>query len=679
MVLASQLSLDAVVASIGRYTNDAIVITDSGDNGPHKILWCNAAFHSITGFTPEEVIGQSPALLQGPDTDDDHRRLLREALNQWQSVRQEILNYRKNGESFWIELSITPVTDSNGHCHFWVASQRDISERKKLEAELRATKHRLERVASEADQHRARLTGLVDNAPGSLYEFAMDTDGNFSLPYLSEGFAELYGLPKERVADFPSMVFDLVHPEDIEDLHQSILASAQTLTRWTNRWRVDHPQGERWLEASSMPNIDETTGTIVWSGFMSDVTSQVSWEQKLEKAKLEAESANEAKSEFLANMSHEIRTPLNGVLGMAQALNGTPLDTVQQDYLESIVGAGEGLLSVLNDILDFSKIESQHVEVVSRPFDLEHLCAGIHRIHSVHAQEKGLGFELSVHLGAGKGRLGDPDRVTQVLHNLIGNAVKFTHQGRVTLDVRGASSHEVVFTVADTGCGIPAEHMPKLFERFNQGEAGLKRQHSGTGLGLAISKGLIELMGGELTVESQIDRGTVFTFTLPLHAVQLPVEPPVAEPQQQAAVSILCADDTEINQKVLTALLKPFGHRIVIANNGQEAVDLYEVDSFDIVLMDIQMPVMDGVEALSQIRSLQAAGHGRSVPVIAISGNAMDHQVQEYLSAGFDAVMSKPINIAKLTTFIATLCGVASDSKAPTASPARPRTIANRH
>lgn len=622
-------------------------------------VWMNDEWFSLLGYRPDE-------LPQSIDTFEDNlhpedKPRLRAATDAMISGDEAgfSIDFRmrsKSGEWTWLSTTgCVMERDEAGTPTLITGTHADIKQRKDNEAEL-------QRLADAAELHRDRMGKLVDQAPGALYEFKLNPDKSVSFPYISERFPEVYGIDRDEFMERVDVVFDNVHPDDVKPLWDSIMRSAEALSRWSFRYRINHPLGERWLEGRSEPKLQDD-GSIVWSGYLHDVTEQVLREQDLESARSEAEAATEAKSQFLANMSHEIRTPLNGVLGMAQALRDTNLDDVQAEYLSSIIDAGEGLSSVLNDILDFSKIESKLMEVKPRPFDLRSLCERVHRVHATRAMEKGLELSLAIDACEYDGRVGDPDRIQQVLHNLVGNAIKFTKKGRVLIRVSGSDGcgEQVRFQVSDTGCGISQSHLPKLFERFNQADASSKREHQGTGLGLSISRGLVDVMGGRIWVESEEGVGTDVWFTLPLKPVELEAKEAEAPVQMAAPSRILYVDDTAINQQVIAALLTPLGHTVTAAYNGREGVDAFQAGSFDLVLMDIQMPVMDGIEALFQIRDWEESVGQAPTSIIALSGNAMKHQVKEYFKAGFDEVLSKPIRKDRLMQAIAQFSSAQSD------------------
>ncbi len=384
-------------------------------------------------------------------------------------------------------------------------------------------------------------------------------------------------------------------------------------------------------------------------------------------AKDKAEAANRAKSNFLANMSHEVRTPMNGVIGMTQlALLASP-PPEQREYLELIEKSSYRLLKVVNDILDFSKIEADKLELAMERFDLRDTIATTIREFSFKAREKGLALDWSVQDEIPDACMGDAGRLSQILINLIGNAIKFTQTGRISVRVEKEYGEldELIahFSIIDTGIGISPQYQASIFEAFSQADESHSRPYEGTGLGLAICARLVALMHGRIWVESAEGRGSVFHFTALLKKTAtehpgldeggmhgLPAEIPQGQPGPQ--LRILLAEDNLVNQKVAEKMLERSGHRVTIAANGQEAVDAFTRQPFDLVLMDIQMPVMDGFEATQAIRDLEKAA-GRHTPIIALTAHAISGYREKCLERGLDDYLSKPIKIADLNAKIA--------------------------
>jgi signal transduction histidine kinase/CheY-like chemotaxis protein len=397
-------------------------------------------------------------------------------------------------------------------------------------------------------------------------------------------------------------------------------------------------------------------------------------------ARDEAVAANVAKSNFLACMSHEIRTPMNGVLGMVGALMNAKLSEEQRKQVRIIKHSGETLLSLLNDILDLTKVEAGQVELEDLNFDLSDLLDSVKALWESRFQAKTLGFSIEVASELPSVLRGDPIRIRQILFNLIGNASKFTETGGVRVVVSQQSQRsdevEIRFDVIDSGIGIPADLQPRLFSSFTQADSSVTRKYGGTGLGLAISKQLAELMGGEIGVESVVGQGSRFWFSVRC----APGDPQAAKaelfssealgdkaPEWDRKLRILIAEDNHVNQAVLRAILGQTGHEIEIVDDGAKAVAAVMRSSYDLVLMDVQMPDMDGVTATRKIRDLP--GDVGQIPIIALTANAMKGNREEYLAAGMTDYVSKPINSHELSLAIARACAVAPTDPGHEAAP----------
>jgi signal transduction histidine kinase/ActR/RegA family two-component response regulator len=394
--------------------------------------------------------------------------------------------------------------------------------------------------------------------------------------------------------------------------------------------------------------------------------------QRLKAARREAEAASRSKSTFLATMSHEIRTPLNGVLGMAQAMTADELSPVQRDRLGVIRQSGETLLAILNDLLDLSKIEAGKLEVESVDFDLTALARGAHAAFTAVADSKGVDFTLIIEPQARGRYRGDSTRLRQILYNLISNALKFTEQGQVRVRV-ARPAQDLLVEVSDTGIGMAAEAVSRLFGKFEQADASTTRRFGGTGLGLAICRELAALMGGAIEVESEQGRGSTFRLSLPFvrlgeerddEVAQATPEPALAG---EAGLRVLAAEDNTVNQLVLKTLLHQVGVDPVVVADGAEALEAWRSEAWDLILMDVQMPTMDGPTAARAIRAEEAATGRPRTPIVALTANAMSHQVAEYAESGMDAFVAKPIDAARLLETMSTVLTDAQSARADAA------------
>jgi len=428
-------------------------------------------------------------------------------------------------------------------------------------------------------------------------------------------------------------------------------------------WSTGHPVS---LQGALLLTLGAGAYTVFTSRLAGSLFSEG---EALRRALEAAQAASRAKSSFLAVTSHEIRTPLNGVLGMAQAMANDDLSTVQRERVDVIRQAGQALLDILNDILDLSKIEAGKLDLETTAFDLEAVTQSAVGAFSATALAKGLDYGCEFAPDARGAFEGDPARVRQVLCNLISNAVKFTAEGSVRVSV-APTPLGVRFAVRDTGPGVPEGFAERLFEKFTQADASTTRNFGGTGLGLAICRELCEAMGGCITVENAPGGGSVFVVDLPLtRSAQAPAVPAAAVSALPAAAGdrprrVLAAEDNPVNRLVLKTLLEQFGVEATLVGDGAEAVSAWEAGDFDLILMDVQMPVMDGAEATRAIRAREAATGRARTPIVALTANVMSHQVEAYAEAGMDAFVAKPIAVAELYEAIAA-CTAPTDAAAP--------------
>jgi len=593
------------------------------------------------------------------------------------TAEREWTYIRKDGSRFPVSLSVTALRNSEGEITGFLGIGRDITARRQAEEGLR------------------KLSQAVEQSPVAV--IIAKPDG--SIDYVNPRFTEITGYTAEEALGQNPRILKSGQKtsEDYKVLWDTITAGRVWQGVFFNKKKDG---GHYWASASISP-IRNAQGEIShFIGIQEDITSLKMTEQALNEAKEAAEAANIAKSEFLAGMSHEIRTPMNAIIGMAELLAETPLTAEQRKYVQIFRSAGENLLNLINDILDLSKVEAGHLTLETEPFYLGEVTQKTCDIMGIRAREKNIGLSCRIAPDVCQDLTGDANRLQQILLNLIGNAVKFTEAGEVIMTVdremeiqehQDERSCLLHFTVADTGIGIPADKVERIFERFTQADSSMTRRYGGTGLGLTISKQLSELMGGRIWVESNLGKGSAFHFTARFHRqaplvlskrgaegdvawqpfpvkddqekeVAQPAAPsreikaaagmmekkPGQGPPDQRPLRILLVEDSEDNRFLMIAYFKHTPYEVDIAENGRIAVEKFKAREYDLVLMDMQMPVMDGYTATRIIRSWEDAQGRRRTPIIALTAFALKEDEEKSLAAGCDSHLNKPIKKVKL-------------------------------
>jgi two-component system sensor histidine kinase/response regulator len=626
----------------------SIVLT----NPSGEIEYVNERFVELTGYSASEVIGQNCRILQSGLTPRETYREMWAAIQTgiWHG---EFANRKKNGDLYWESARIGPLRDRGGAVAHYLAVKEDITCRKCSEAERERSEQRLNLASSIASD-------AIYELDAATLEVTLFTPARV-------------GRNRERIPSNASEWFKLMHPDDVVRVRAAFDRSLASGRPFSQEYRTLRAGGRaRYWRNRAVP-VRSAMGTVTkWVGVVIDITQQRTAEQQLAElaqrlqnkneelvAALDrAKAATEMKSRFLANMSHEIRTPLNGIIGTAEMLLHLQPTGEQREYIDIIRDCGLSLLTVLNDILDISKLEAGKVKVQRVRYEPRHVVADVVNLMRTLAESKGLYLSDSVDEPVPRHALGDPVRITQVLNNLVSNAIKFTSTGGVQIRVaaRGpADATGLEYTVTDTGAGIPEDKQSTIFESFVQGDESLARKHGGTGLGLAISRQLARLMGGDIRLASRSGEGSTFTLSLPL--VRVPEEPAPTpalplEPQSQRrsaqCSSILLVEDNPVNQRIVQQLLLKSGYSVAVAGNGHQALDMLSAARYDLVLMDVQMPEMDGVEAARRIRAA-----GNHVHIIALTANAMPGDRELYLSAGMNDYLAKPFSFADLMAKLA--------------------------
>jgi PAS domain S-box-containing protein len=659
----------AKLALVASRTDNAVVITDTDG----RIDWVNDGFTRITGYALDEVAGKRPgSFLQGPDTDPATVAHIREHLKRGEGFTAEIVNYSKAGRRYWLAIEVQPVRDADGTLRNFMAIESDITERKRLEREVGESRERFELAV------RGSSDGLWDwdVTTGTVY---------YSPRWLSQiGYAE-GELPGE-VSAFRG----LIHPDDLPRVNAAIAdAHGRRSDSYSVEFRMRHKDGTyRWILARGVTVHDAAGVPVRMAGAHTDITSQRQAAEALQRAKDAAEAANQAKSQFLANMSHEIRTPLNGVIGMAELLiRKGGLTDQQRRYASLIKSSGDTLLSLINDVLDFSKIEAGKLDLAPVEFELRSAVEDVVEMLSPKAAVKSLAFACQAPSDVPTRVLGDPDRVRQVLINLVNNAVKFTETGEVVIRTsvveRDPGNVTVKFAVRDTGLGIPPDRLDRLFKSFSQVDASTTRKFGGTGLGLAIVKQLAELMGGTVGVESVVGEGSTFWFTAKFATVAARADDHTRAATLAAAMKglrILAVDDQPTYLEVLREQLAAWGLDLHTCTSGQEAIDAMRAAAaagtpFRVAVVDMMMPDPDGPTVARLVRADPALNDTALILLTAMD-NPFDPATMR--AAGFAACLTKPV---RQSTLFDTLADILARTNVPaphTSTPAAAAAAAGR-
>lgn len=513
-------------------------------------------------------------------------------------------------------------------------------------------------------ENKSRLQAILDTTVDAI----ITIDGKGKVQEFNRAAEQLFGYQAIEVVGHN---VKMLMPEPFHSEHDGYLDNFHR-TQETKIIGIGREVVARRKDGSTLPvrlavgqvksnNPDE----LLFVGMLSDISQRHALEKSLREEAQRAELAVQAKSNFLANMSHEIRTPMNAVIGFTDLLLNTDLDAQQREYLQTIKHSSGTLLSLINDILDTTKIEQGHMVVENAKFSLKELIEQVRSTLYLSAQNKGLYLDMEYPGDMPAYFCGDSLRVAQIVTNLVGNAIKFTEQGGVKLSVSYVDEC-ICIEVVDTGIGMTAEQAQRIFEPFTQADSSISRRFGGSGLGTTISQQLAQAMGGEITLDSELGQGSCFTVRLPLAAVELSAEEVLEQTEQTVLLpklKILIADDVEQNQRLLRLVLVNAGHEVVVANNGQEAVEHYKTGSFDVVLMDIHMPVVDGLQATRLIRAYEQQQGSAYTPIIALTASVMQHDRLAAQEAGMDAFAEKPLNRQQL---FAQICRVVKpDEHAP--------------
>ncbi|QDG78903.1 hybrid sensor histidine kinase/response regulator [Labrenzia sp. PHM005] len=598
-----------------------------------------------------------------------HPQNLEELNNTLKSLRKDFVEEKTlqirfwgpGGEWQWFKTRIRKVHNPTKHDRpFGLILFQDITAEKRAEMMLK-------------DQS-SQLAHALNNARQAVW----DRDFRTGKTFYSRAWSEMLGYRPEDITDDPNMWQTLMHPDDLPDVLAADRAHLNGQTeRFRQEFRMRHKDGH-WvwiLDRGQVVERDGQGNPLRMIGTHADITQRVETHAALEASQRKAEQAAQAKSDFLSNMSHELRTPLTSILGVSDLLLEELRGVLADQYISALTmqkEAGAGLLAIVNDILDFTKIEAGDLPIEDTPFCLPEQVATVLDLVEKIAENKGVSVHLKITDSSLDHVTGDPFRTRQVLINLVSNAIKFTPSGGlVTVSIRQKPEGIVEFQVADTGIGIAPDVIPNLFKRFTQADTSTTRQYGGSGLGLAISHRLVELMGGHIDVESTPNEGSVFTFEIPLAKAE-----PVTAPSQDTVPTIHCeekldgirvllAEDNEVNQALIKSRLEKSGATVHAVSNGLDAVDAAKTETFDVILMDIQMPIMDGMEASQAIKqdSVQP-----DCPILALTANVYAQKKATKDGIPIDAWLTKPVDWSLLISSIAKLRGNGQLDETPNAA-----------
>ncbi|HET6226518.1 MAG TPA: ATP-binding protein, partial [Bacteroidia bacterium] len=553
------------------------------------------------------------------------------ALRGEKNIEIDDIEIAKGSERLPLRVNASPIIDSSGKIKYAIAILEDITENRKNQLALKT------KTAQLVEAQRV----------GNIGSWEWDFINNKMVR--SDEMYRIYGVGTEAAGDI--IYSQLVHPDDRAYVDKVVEKSISDHLPFNIYFRIIRPDGEeRVLNSKGKIDINEKGQAFRLVGTTQDVTDAKKAEQELMKAKQIAEQSLVLKETFLANMSHEIRTPMNAIIGFTDILIKRNLQPQEKEYVQIIKNSGENLLRIINDILDISKIEADMIVFEEHPLSIKEIFKSLQIMMLQKATEKSLSLEYKADANVPDVLLGDPTRVTQILINLTGNSIKFTKSGKVEISAKVIKDENeksiVQFIVSDTGIGIPEDKLNSIFERFKQAEDHTTRNYGGTGLGLSIAKQLVELQGGQMSITSKVDHGTQVTFTLPLKKTKdLYTVKPVEEerkfdPEELKKLKILLAEDNPINVKLVLSLFEDYQIQADVAENGKEAVELVKNNYYDLVLMDMEMPEMNGYEATTEIREVLK----NKLPIIAMTAHAMAGEREKCFKLGMHDYISKPIN-----------------------------------
>jgi len=613
----------------------AMWVTDAGGG----ILFVNRAYREFCGSTYDQVAGHRWQSLIHPEDAPEYLAAFQRAVREHGPFQAEVRVRRADGQWRWLVSHAEPRFAPDGEFLGHVGLSPDITEREQAEQALQTSEEKFRQFAENIRE-----------------VFWMMTPAAGEVLYVSPVYEHVWGRSCESLYRDPMAWAEAIHPDDQQRAHAQFVRQLQGESV-DSEYRILTPGGrEKWIRDRAFPIRDQAGQLIRVAGIAEEITERKQYEEQLIRARENADAANQAKSRFLANMSHEIRTPMNGVMGMTQLLLQTSLTVEQQRYATVAQTSAKAVLTLIDDILDLSKIEARKVALENRSFHLGRTVEGVIELLRTQAGAKGLDLRCQVSPGIPPYLSGDPYRLRQVLTNLTANAIKFTGRGEVTLDAapetQGGGTATVRFTIIDTGIGMRPDQAATLFQPFAQADVSTTRIYGGTGLGLAICKHLVEMMGGAIGVDTREGAGSTFWFTA---VFGLAPDPPpgqgestICRTPRGTRARILLAEDNVTNREVALLQLHKLGYHAGAVTNGAEAVEKVQQGGYDLVLMDCEMPVMDGFEAARRIRLLHSG-----IPIVAITASAMAEDRKRCLHAGMNDFVAKPVDLGHLSDVLA--------------------------
>jgi PAS domain S-box-containing protein len=637
-----------------------------------RVSTWNKGARRIIGYEASEIIGKPLSTfypledIQAGKAESELRRAAEIG-----RVEDEGWRIRKDGSRFWANVIVTAIRDEQGNLMGFSKITRDITERKAAEDALRDSYKELEqrvieRTAElkknndELNESRMRYEGLVNSIDGIVWESHV---GISPYTFVSPQAEKMLGYPLKRWLTESGFWQRIIHPDDQRRFVGDGYQTPEDRANSANEYRVIAANGKTIWVRDIVTIAYEGGVPKKLCGIMIDCTERKLVEEKMIAARESALKAARVKADFVANISHEIRTPLNAVIGMATLVLDTKLNRAQRDYIQTIKRSAGILLALINDVLDFSKIDAGKLKLEILDFTLKELISEAMGLVALTARQKKLRLAMKIEKDVPKALVGDPGRLLQILTNLLSNAIKFTNEGTVFVKVRKQQDKTrgegVLFEVEDSGIGIPEQIRAQLFNPFSQGDPSMARRYGGTGLGLSICKRLAELMNGEIGVESTPGKGSTFWFRIPLVEAPRRGAPQVRSTKKsllqsrsgkrrKSGARILVAEDNAANQKLLLLFLEKLGYRADAVGNGLEALKALENIPYDLILMDCQMPEMDGYEATRKIRDRERLLSMRRIPILALTAHALGGDREKCVQAGMDDYISKPIDFGRL-------------------------------